>query len=111
MCIRTILKQDEHVAGLDLKACRVIQSEGLAVCLFSAFKQLHHYFLGWYFKVYTDHTSLQLLLAQKICAIVVLGWATQEYDFTITYKKGRYKSNVDTLSWSPCATNPFQILH
>ena len=75
----------------------VIQRECLAIVF--ALKQFRHYLLGRYFTLLTDHAPLQWLAGQKMEGLLAR-WAlaTQEYDFTISYRKGTANSNADALS-------------
>ena len=57
-------------------------------------KQFRHYLLGRPFQLVTDHAPLQWLSAQKMEGML----AIQEYDFTITYRKGAENGNPDALS-------------
>ena len=75
----------------------VIQRECLAAVY--GMKQFRHYLLGRSFKLVTDHAPLQWLSAQKMEGLLCR-WslAIQEYDFTITYRKGSLNANADALS-------------
>ena len=75
----------------------VIQRECLVIVF--ALKQFRHYLLGRYFTLLTDHAPLQWLAGQKMEGLLAR-WAlaTQEYDFTISYRKGTANSNADALS-------------
>ena len=75
----------------------VIQRECLAAVY--GMKQFRHYLLGRSFKLVTDHAPLQWLSAQKMEGLLCR-WslALQEYDFTITYRKGSLNANADALS-------------
>ena len=75
----------------------VIQKECLAVV--HALKQFRHYLIGRHFSIITDHATLQWLSAQKMEGLLAR-WtlAIWEYDFTITYRKGKDNGNADALS-------------
>ena len=79
------------------KETSVIQRECLAIVF--ALKQFRHYLLGCHFKLSTDHATLQWLSSQKMEGLLAR-WAlaTQEFDFTITYRKGVEHGNADALS-------------
>ena len=64
-----------------------------------ALKQFRHYLLGHAFKLITDHAPLQLLSCQKMEGLFAR-WALamEEFDFTITYRKGIEHGNADALS-------------
>ena len=87
---RTLSDSEKHYS--------VIQKECLAVV--HALKQFRHYLLGREFSIITDHAPLQWLSAQKMEGLLAR-WALaiQEYDFTITYRKGLEHGNADALSW------------
>ena len=82
----------------------VIQRECLAIVY--ALKQFRHYLLGRQFTLLTDHAPLQWLAGQKMEGLLAR-WAlaTQEYDFTISYRKGTVNSNADALSRKQNYTN------
>ena len=99
-----MLEQDGHVIGYASRTLTkseqnysVIQKECLAVVF--ATKQFRHYLLGRPFQLVTDHAPLQWLSAQKMEGMLSR-WALamQEYDFTITYRKGAQNTNADALS-------------
>ena len=75
----------------------VIQHECLAIIY--ALKQFRHYLLGRHFTLLTDHAPLQWLADQKMEGLLA-HWAlaAQEYDFTISYRKGATNTNADALS-------------
>ena len=75
----------------------VIQREYLAIIF--ALKQFWHYLLGHQFSLFMDHAPLQWLSSQKLEGLLAR-WALsfQEYDFTITYRKGTKNQNADALS-------------
>ena len=75
----------------------VIQRECLAIIY--ALKQFRHYLLGRLFTLLTDHAPLQWLAGQKMEGLLAC-WAlaAQEYDFTISYRKGTANTNADALS-------------
>ena len=81
----------------------VIQRECLAIIY--ALKQFRHYLLGRPFTLLTDHAPLQWLAGQKMEGLLAR-WAlaTQEYDFTISYRKGSANGNADALSRKPTYT-------
>ena len=102
--IGVVLEQSGHVvayASRTLSASErnysVIQRECLAIVF--ALKQFRHYMLGCTFKLVTDHAPLQWLSSQKMEGLLAR-WAlaTQEFDFTITYRKGVEHGNADALS-------------
>ena len=102
--IGAVLEQNGHVvayASRTLSASErnysVIQRECLAIVF--ALKQFRHYLLGRHFKLVTDHAPLQWLSSQKMEGLLAR-WAlaTQEFDFTITYRKGIEHGNADALS-------------
>ena len=82
----------------------VIQRECLAIVY--VLKQFCHYLLGRQFTLLTDHAPLQWLAGQKMEGLLAR-WAlaTQEYDFTISYRKGTANSNADALSRKQNYTN------
>ena len=103
--IGAVLEQYGHVIAytsralsLSEKNYSVIQKECLAVV--HSLKQFRHYLLGRKFSIITDHAPLQWLSAQKMEGLLAR-WALamQEYDFTITYRKGLDNANADALSW------------
>ena len=102
--IGAVLEQSGHVvayASRTLSASErnysVIQRECLAIVF--ALKQFRHYLLRRTFKLVTDHAPLQWLSSQKMEGLLAR-WAlaTQEFDFTITYRKGVEHGNADALS-------------
>ena len=86
---RTLIQAEQNYS--------VIQRECLAIVF--ALKQFRHYLLGRYFTLLTDHAPLQWLAGQKMEGLLAR-WAlaTQEYDFTVSYRKGTANSNADALS-------------
>ena len=102
--IGAVLEQCGHVIAYTSRALSepeknysVIQKECLAVV--HSLKQFRHYLLGRKFSIITDHAPLQWLSAQKMEGLLAR-WALaiQEYDFTITYRKGLDNGNADALS-------------
>ena len=102
--IGAVLEQSSHVVAYVSRALSkaeqnysVIQKECLA--LVYALKQFRHYLLGRPFKILTDHAPLQWLSAQKMEGLLAR-WALaiQEYEFTITYRRGHENGNADALS-------------
>ena len=102
--IRAVLEQSGHVIAYasrtisgSEKNYSVIQKECLAVVY--ALKQFRHYLLGRPFVVVTDHAPLQWPSAQKMEGLLAR-WALaiQEYEFTITYRRGKENGNADALS-------------
>ena len=71
----------------------MIQRECLAII--SALKPFRHCLLGCKFLLLTNHSPLQWISSQKMEGLLAR-WAlaTQEYDFTITYRKGTENQNV-----------------
>ena len=59
-----------------------------------ALKQFRHYLLGHAFKLITDHAPF-LPKMEGLLVRWVLGM--QEFDFTITYRKGTEHGNADAL--------------
>ena len=105
--IGAVLEQDGHVVAYASRALTqaernysVIQRECLAVVYGT--KQFRHYLLGRPFTVLTDHAPLQWLSAQKMEGLLAR-WALaiQEYNFTISYRKGCQNNNADALSRMP----------
>lgn len=86
---RTLTKAEQNYS--------VIQRECLAIVF--ALKQFRHYLLGRSFILFTDHAPLQWLANQKMEGLIAR-WvlATQEYDFTVLYRKGKENVNADALS-------------
>jgi len=68
-------------------------------------KAFHHYLYGRKFLVRTDHASLKWLLSFKDVEGQLARWTEklQQYDFEITYRKGKLHANADGLSRRPCA--------
>ena len=104
MGIGAILEQGGYVVAYasrtlssSEKNYNVIQRECLAIIF--ALKQFRHYLLGRKFSLLTNHAPLQWLSSQKMEGLLAR-WAlaTQEYDFTITYRKGSENRNADALS-------------
>ena len=102
--IGAVLEQNKHViayASRTLSAAErnysIVQRESLAIVF--ALKQFRHYLLGRAFKLITDHAPLQWLSCQKMEGLIAR-WALamQEFDFTITYRKGVEHGNADALS-------------
>lgn len=102
--IGAVLEQSGHVIAYasrtltgSEKNYSVIQRECLAVVY--ALKQFRHYLLGRPFAIVTDHAPLQWLSAQKMEGLLAR-WALaiQEYEFTITYRRGKENGNADALS-------------
>ena len=102
--IGAVLEQDGHVVAYTSRTLSsternysVIQRECLDIIF--ALKQFRHYLLGRKFLLLTDHSPLQWLSSQKMEGLLAR-WAlaTQEYDFTITYRKGTENQNADALS-------------
>ena len=69
------------------------------VAIIYATKQFRQYLLGRPFKLFTDHSLLQWLSAQK-AKVMLACWALglQEFDFSILYKSGVQNANADALS-------------
>ena len=102
--IGAVLEQSSHVVAYVSRALSkaeqnysVIQKECLA--LVYALKQFQHYLRGRPFKILTDHAPLQWLSAKKMDGLLAR-WtlAIQEYEFTITYRRGHKNGNADALS-------------
>ena len=66
-------------------------------------KKTRHYIYQQHFTVVVDHHALCFLLGKKDTSGRLLRWQLylQEYDFTITYKKGKTHCNADCLSRFP----------
>ena len=105
--IGVVLEQAGHVVAYASRTLTqsernysVIQRECLAVVY--GLKQFRHYLLGRPFRLLTDHAPLQWLSAQKMDGLLAR-WALaiQEYDITITYRKGCLNNNADSLSRRP----------
>ena len=102
--IGAILEQGGHVVVYSSRTLSssernysVIQRECLAIIF--ALTQFQHHLLGCKFSLLTDHASLQWLSSQKIeCLLARWALSFQEYDFTITYRKGTENRNADALS-------------
>ena len=102
--IGAVLEQAGHVVAYSSRTLSkpernysVIQRECLAIVY--ALKQFRHYLLGRKFKLVTDHAPLQWLSSQKMEGLLAR-WAlaTQEFSFTISYRKGVEHGNADALS-------------
>lgn len=75
-----------------------IERELLAIVW--ATKYFRPYLFGRKFKVVTDHKPLQWMMNLKEPNSRLTRWRLRlsEYDFTVTYKKGKANSNADALS-------------
>lgn len=75
-----------------------IEKELLAIVW--ATKYFRPYLFGRKFKVITDHKPLQWLMNLKEPSSRLTRWRLKlsEYDYTITYKKGKSNTNADALS-------------
>lgn len=102
--IGAVLEQSRHIVAYASRTLSVsernysvIQRECLTIMF--VLKQFRHYLLGHMFKLVTDHATLQWLSSQKMKGLLAR-WAlaTQEFDFTITYRKGVEHGNADALS-------------
>uniref|UniRef100_A0A5S6QBE1 RNA-directed DNA polymerase n=1 Tax=Trichuris muris TaxID=70415 RepID=A0A5S6QBE1_TRIMR len=102
--LEAVLEQNGKVIAYASRALRrsernysTIEKECLAIIF--ATKAFRHYLLAKHFTVYTDHSPLQWLSAQKmegrLCRWAL---ALQEFDFTIKYRKGNSNQNADALS-------------
>jgi len=75
----------------------VIQRKCLAIVY--ALKQFRHYLLGRKFQLVTDHAPIQWFSSQKMKGLLARwAMATQEFDFTISYRKDVEHGNTDALS-------------
>ena len=75
-----------------------IEKELLAIVW--ATKYFRPYLFGRKFKILTDHKPLQWMMNLKEPNSRLTRWRLRlsEYDFTVTYKKGKYNTNADALS-------------
>ena len=80
------------------QALSVYQKELLAIVY--AVTKWHHYLMGRHFSIRTDHQSLKHLLQQRITFPGQHAWLAKlmEYDYDISYKKGRDNVAADALS-------------
>lgn len=76
----------------------VFEKEALAII--SAIKEFRHYLYGFEFEVQTDHNPLCFLQNIKDCHGRIARWFIflQEYNFKVTYKKGKTNLDADALS-------------
>jgi len=74
--------------------------------IIESIKAFHHYLYGRKFLVRTDHASLKWLLSFKDVKGQLARWIEklQQYDFEVTYRKGKLHANADGLSRRPCAS-------
>lgn len=99
-----VLQQDSHViayASRSLKPSEKNYSVIERECLY-AVKYFKHYLLGRHFTVYTDHSPLQWLSAQKMEGRLSRWALRQEYEFEICYWKGSSNTIADALSQVSC---------
>jgi hypothetical protein len=75
-----------------------IEREGLAMVY--ALQKFHHYLLGGYFKIFTNHFALKYLVNKPVLGGRICRWLLlfQEYDFEIIVKPRRMKKGLDHLS-------------
>ena len=80
------------------QALSVYEKELLAIVY--AVTKWHHYLTGRHFIIKTDHQSLKHLLQQRITFPGQHVWLTKlmNYDYDITYKKGKENIVADALS-------------
>lgn len=80
------------------KALSVYEREMLA--LVTVVQKWRPYLLGRKFTIKTDYHSLKYLLEQKITILSQQKWLVKllGYDYTISYKKGKYNIVIDALS-------------
>ena len=66
-------------------------------------KNFRNYLTANYFKVYTDHHSLQWLRSMKNESALLHRWAAQleDYDFEILHRLGKNQGHADALSRLP----------
>ena len=86
-----ILRGAELHYGISKKEC-------LAIVF--AIRQFRVYLQGIKFEVITDHSALKWLMCAKDLSHSYARWAIylQGFDFTITYKPGKYHDDADALS-------------
>lgn len=75
-----------------------IEKELLAIVW--ATKYFRPYLFGRKFKILTDHRPLQWVMSLKEPNSRLTRWRLKlsEYDFTVTYKQGKFNTNADALS-------------
>lgn len=73
------------------------------LAIFNALKHFRVYLLGIKFQIVTDCNSIKSTMNKKDLSPRVARWWTymQDFDFEITYKKGKYIGHVDFLSRNP----------
>lgn len=70
------------------------------LCIVWATKYFRPYLFGRKFNIITDHKPLQWLFNQKDPSSKLVRWRIklEEFDYNITYKKGKLNTNADALS-------------
>lgn len=92
-CSRNTSKAEKNYSITDL--------EGLAIVY--AVTKLRNYILGKHFTIVTDHCALCVLKAKMPNSPRLRRWAVllSEFNFSITYIKGKLHNDVDCLSRAP----------
>ena len=66
-------------------------------------KKFYPYLYGFHFTLIADHNPLTSLKDIKDTGGYLVHWLLflQQFNFTVVYKKGSWRSNADTLLWRP----------
>jgi transposase InsO family protein len=80
------------------------------LAIYSALKHFRVYLLGIQFQIITDCNSIKSTMNKRDLSPRVARWWTfmQDFDFEITYKRGKYIGHVDFLSRNP-VPNPVSV--
>ena len=91
-----------------------LEKEGLAVVF--GVKRFHQYIFGRHFTIHSDHKPLQHLFKESstiptMASARIQRWSLTlgAYDYSITYKEGKYHANADSLSRLPLPKAPVNI--
>lgn len=76
------------------------------LAIYNALKHFRVYLLGIKFQIFTDCNSIKSTMNKKDLSPRVARWWTfmQDFEFEITYKKGKYIGHADFLSRNPVET-------
>ena len=90
---KSLNKREQKFSATELECLAVLH----------AVQAFRPYIEGYHFEVITDHSSLQWLYKLKNPSGRLARWAValQQYDFTITHRKGKFMEAPDALSRNP----------
>jgi len=103
---RMKLKKSSSILVVFLIEQKEIIARRELLSIIKSIKAFHYYLYGQKFLVRTDHASLKWLLSFKDVEGQLARWMEklQQYDFEVTYRKGKLHANADGLSRRPCAS-------